>query len=223
MTLENLRDMLRDLLFDKAQTAALQPFGDANLDRFINAGMHQVYNLARSLQSNLFVTWASGTLTGGGARLALLNISAAAPYDVVVEILHAYRSDANQSNLTVDVLKAVTWKILDTPQDQPRVCLFNNGIAVLAPPATATIYVVYVHTLPDMTADSDTPGQVGGSGTANRMPIVYHPLIASWAAVLALGGLRSPNAQAMLAIWADNKAALAAALRGRDTTSTQER
>ena len=70
----------------------------------------------------------------------------------------------------------------------PACYLAGQSLVLITPGSNIPLRIDYVLALPDMAADSDTPGQRNGAGTANLLPEEYHAMIPAYAAVLALQG-----------------------------------
>ena len=226
MYLSEMRDMVRTMIFDRASVTTQQPFATTELDRFINAAMHHVYNLLRALkQDSLFVTNATVDITATTERWKLLDGELLLDYpaeSVVEKVLEAYRTDAPAGRCAVVDFADYWTKAKGSAQPHPAVALYNNNIAVLEPPASATLELTFIHALPNMTVDQNSPGQIGQDpelGGVKFIPEHYQPLIVTKAAVLALKSERAPDWTSLQQEYQEQKEQVIASLQQRDDTS----
>lgn len=226
MTRAELRALVQGLIFDRAQAGEPAPFSTTLLDTFINAALQQVANLALTVQEVLFLTSATTTLNGSG-RLGLLSLSGAT-YPRVKRLLQVWRTDAGLSaprRCEIVRIARASLQVEGTAQAVPKAGVYNETVALLDPPPTSggvtpAYEVHYLHGIPDMSHDTNTPGQTGSgnTGTANLLPIEYHPLIAYRAAVIALKAERA-DWQGLAADYQEMKAELVAGLGRQSDTS----
>ena len=175
MTLSEMRTALQDNCRDDGTYLT-----SARSNRFINQGMHHVANLIASQRPHLMMTSQSVTPTGGTAGvLELLTLTLRCKSLIRGRLSTGENLQKVPANEAENHLKHVV-------QAQPKMTEYNSTIALLEPAASLTIVVHYVYGLTDMTADNDTPGVVGGGGTANAIPPEYHPLITDFATLQAL-------------------------------------
>jgi hypothetical protein len=189
MDLLGLRSMVRNNIFDTSSTAA---YGDPALNDYINVAMNHMANYADTHQQGLFV--ASGTAT----------VTAAMPYVTVQfyttgfalaatarfrRLLTVRRSDYPVSGAVTELNVAPVGEWAkhktDAANPTPYVCVDAASLRVVSP-ASFTIVMDYIQSLPDMVDDNDTPGVSNGTGTANLLPTEYHPLIATYASALVM-------------------------------------
>lgn len=169
-----MRDVLRDNCRDDGTYLT-----SARANRFINQGMHHVANLIASQKPYLMQTSATHTTTGTTGGL----IETAT---LTLRCKQLIRAAVGTTALKKIAFDQVENHLKGTAQSLPTVAEYNNTVAILEPAAAVAVVLWYTFGLTDMTADADTPGVVGGSGTANSIPPEYHPLITDFAAIQAL-------------------------------------
>jgi len=192
MTLAQIRTALRTLLFDTAGDA----YTDAQLLDFINRSMHHVANLAIAAQPHLLLHTYTGTLSNGSSADYITVDLSGQTYTRARKIVFAQRTGLSGQESTlqitdfanIDKLKGASMK------PRPQVFLFNETLGFVQPTDNITVSVVYVHSLGDMSADTDSPGVAGGTGTANKLPVEWQSLIVLRAGLLALSADRRDSA-----------------------------
>ncbi|MDD4888342.1 MAG: hypothetical protein PHU85_00295 [Phycisphaerae bacterium] len=218
MTLTELETLFRELIFDKAPTA--EPFVQATIWTLLNASLQKMWNLARTVQQGLFLTEGTLTLFAVSGPLYVATPTNALGYTRVKKIIAARRTDgADAGGLDVVRFDDQTLKIGAAAAVRPRVCTYGEQVGVLNPPAAASLTVYYHHGLPNMTAGSDTPGKAAGVGTADKLPLEWHPLIAKNAAALALRVMRAPDWQSLYQDYAEDRDELLLGIRGQENTA----
>lgn len=164
----------------------------------LNMATKHVASWADTLEPSLFIATASVTVATGGTGPVTIHlrsgesaptfgIGTATPFRRPLAALRTNHADGVQPLAIVDFEERDT-HLGRGQQELPKLCMAGGSVQALAPVDGVAIDLSFVHSLPDMTTDSDTPGQSGGSGTANALPIEYHSLIVSYAAILAISG-----------------------------------
>jgi hypothetical protein len=183
MTLTQLRAAFRALIFDKAPTA--DPFSEAEIDRLLNAAMHELVATIRAKSTRYFVV--DATLTPNATQ-PVTALTLSAPYTLPHRVLHGWQSAPSVGPVPVKRFAAATLEMSAAAKDFGLLALSNETIVWLNAPANATLRLWYQTSLPDMTDAGNTPGQTGAgnTGTANLFPAEWQDLIALKAAVRAL-------------------------------------
>lgn len=192
MTRAELRSQIRFNIFSDGNDAA--PV-DSRIDTIINMAMHHVANWARAVNPEILIaenTYDVQTPDALGISIATTSQF----YTVVKKIKFAKRTTADAD--TDPFLEIVEWESIqfrsETAAQKNPVCfVHNDAIGFYNADDEIEVIASVYHGLPDMTADADTPGEAGGSGTANKLPLEYHSMIASWAAYLILTGENGSN------------------------------
>lgn len=194
MTLATMRSLVRTYILDPAA----EYLGDAALDPLINAGLRHVANWADSQDQALFVTQATVSSVGGSVFTEVPFYGSGFTLGDTVRfrrLLSVTRTNHSSGTVGLQVISAEEWRQYDAGATETPACYVAGQKLVLVNAASGiNLRMEYVHSLPDMTVGSDTPGQASGSGTANLLPEDYQPLVPIYAATLALGS-ESSDAQ----------------------------
>lgn len=187
MTLAEMRTMLRGHILDRGDGWA-----DAALNALLNAAARHVANIADGADQALFVTSATTTLATGGddfVPVALYGADFALPAHARLRrLLNVWRTGGDRPIGLNLVAMEDRESHIEADNTQPACYLAGQTLVLITPADNIPLRIDYVLALPDMTQDSDTPGQRGGAGTANLLPEEYHAMIPAYAAVLALRG-----------------------------------
>lgn len=229
MTLGQMRDALRRNIFDLDGT-----FLDDNTNQFatafINEAMHHVANWADRQDQGLFHKLSSTvTITTGSAdeiRVGLYNdgatynfaIGDTAKFRRLLEVEQINSASAPVPLQVIALEERMNYWGAQT--DTPRVYLSAESLYVIAPNNGTKIRMRYVYALPDMDPNTvyDVPGTQGGLPLLvqdNALPLEYHPLIVTYATVLALAAEASQDTPIWQAIYAEQRDELAATLHRR--------
>ena len=196
MTLAQLRTQFRIYVFDVSSDA----YTDAQAKSLINEAMHYVANVVSAVQPQLLVVDYTGTVSNAGSSLYVIQDISAQTYPNCRRIVRAEVTGLSSPQETT--LQVIDFKDVDknrgtaaTMKTRPPIFLYNTSFGFVQPQDSLAVRVTYLHGLNAMTADTDTPGQVGGSGTANKLPIEWHDLIAMRAALVAMTSDRRDTAE----------------------------
>lgn len=190
MTRQTLRDTLYALLFETGRSS----LSEATANRFLNDAMHHVAAWLTAHNLGYFLgTWTATVANTKREWIVPVDLSSAV-YPTALRVLWGARKVAGVEKyepLTIsgpddtDVFAGL-YNDSDGPS-RPTITVLNQTLALVNAPEAPTTYIAYyVHGLRDMTADTDTPGQSGGQGTANKLPELFQPLIPLYAATVAL-------------------------------------
>ena len=188
MTLSELRTIFLDNVGDPDQDV----WTTAMANRLINAAMHHVENLLVRDQVAALMRYEQVTASNSSsARVVLHDMGANLNVRRLIRAESPDETDDDKQLKILGDIRQVDSEVVTTLSSRPRVFQWNNGVGFVGPTDGLSVDLWYVAELPDMTADTDVPGQAGGSPsdiTADLMPLSIQPLIPSYAAVLALAG-----------------------------------
>lgn len=184
MTLAEIREQTRMLIADKDATAFTIP----ELDKFINAAMRHVANIAVATNPSLLLHEYTGTISNGSSAEVVLVDLSAQTYTKARRIVRARvtgtADDTTELQITdfasIDKIKP------DALTSRPPIFLYNETFGFVMPANNTAVSVYFMHGLLDMTAVTDSPGVSGGTGTANKLPVEWQDLIPLRAGGLAL-------------------------------------
>lgn len=192
MTLIELRATLKTHLFDWDETS----FTNGELDVFLNAAMRHVASLLGAADTGHLIVKCDELIPNPAPveRIIFVTPGTTIPttiYTSVRRIVYAERRDlANDDEPSLEIItfESARFHVGDSLQEKPPVFVYNNQLGFVQPVDNVRVWVWYLPQLPSMIADSDTPGQSGGMGNSDMLPVEYQHLIPVYAAVLALGG-----------------------------------
>lgn len=187
MTLGEMRAMLLDNILDPGGGVWS---GDAQ-KRYINAAMRHIANFADRRDQALFVASAAvAGLSGSSSFLDVplygsgFNLPSTARFRRLLGVWRTDHADGVKPLQVIDHEDRSQYAAADS--ELPKCYIAGQKLGLVTPVAGIDLRMDYVQSLPDMTVDSDTPGQSGGSGTADLLPPEYHALVPTYATVLAL-------------------------------------
>jgi len=215
MTLDQMRDVVRDNIFDNSGSGDF--WTDARLTLKVNHAMQYVGNLVASQRKAHFLAEFAGSISNGsGARWVLQSLSGE-NYTQVRELVYGERTtgyDGDDREMKIIKFTDLDKYIRGSLQDKPQLFLYGSQFGYVRPADAAAVKVVYVAGLPDMSADNDKPGQAGGVGTADLLPIEYQPLITAHATIECLSAM-GLNPQGWQGIFGQLAAGLGLVLKER--------
>lgn len=214
-----MRTVFADYMFDDGTA-----FSDAARNRYINVAMRHIANWADGMDQSLFVATATYTVSSPSDFHSVplyttgfsISQTGAFRFRRFVKMQRT-NFDTNKTRDLQAVRHEDADKYLQSTATEalPKFFLAGENVVFLRPPDTAVMKLWYVHDLPDMSSDTDTPGQAAGVGTANALPTEYHHLIPLYASVLALLAEASPDADKVAAAYGEQRDQLQATLRAR--------
>lgn len=193
MTLEELTGRFWINVCQEGQ--AIIPEDGVEVYRIINDATHHVAMWLSALGARHMLTEWTGTISNP-EDVRHLHVTPDGFYNRVLKILDGERTPTVGVAETEDrSLEIVDWltsrpAVPTSPAGRPQLYVHNEQIGLLRPADQIEIKVTFVHGLPDMTLSTDMPGQQGGDGTPNVIPIDFQHLIPSYAAILYLAGER---------------------------------
>lgn len=230
MTLQELRSLLRDNLYERNRTG----FVTSTLNAYVNAAMQHVSNWIVSLNAGLLVWQWQGTITNTKSeRRVLVNLSSPpspALYPKVRRIIEAERYQVptagadtlSQDDPSLEIIDFSSARLTSQAAltDYPPVFMYNETLGFVAPSNNTQVRVFYSHGLSDMIAEDDTPGQSNGVGEPNRIPVHFQILIPTYAAVLGLAA-ENNDASQWQGVFGEQKTQLLSGLSVRRRTPEQ--
>lgn len=214
MNFGELKDDVLGRLLDNGQNV----FTPSIVGRAVNAAMRHVANWADTKDESLFVTSAQVTSAGDGERTYTFNASESNPFNILATV-------PVKRPLTLSIVTA-GGKIGLEPFEHEEIDKWRTatsdapvwatrGLSIIIPngKAAQTYEMLYVHALPDMVIDGDTPGRNDGAGVHDRLPIDYHGLVSTYATVLLATSERSQTD--WRAVYNEQRDELAVSLFGR--------
>ncbi|MCK4601425.1 MAG: hypothetical protein KAU28_03095 [Phycisphaerae bacterium] len=195
MTLDELRTNIRALLLD-ASGGSPDYWTDARLDPLINHAMQNVGNAVVS-QDAAHCYMEEDVTIANASSLPWVTVSLAAPYVLVRRLVAGYVKDYVSGPGFVDLTDLVRAHQVTrgaATLEKPPMFLLGAKIGFVYPKDAVEVHVCYVPALPYMTATGDTPGQAGGSGMANLLPVQFHHLISHYATIMCLAAMSLPTA-----------------------------
>ena len=223
MNLSEMRSVLLDNIDDPQSTF----LSVSSANRYLNIAMRHVANWADARQQGLFyfttgaVNFPAGTVAIPYVEVGFddmgIDGSSLRPFRRLIQVAKL----ASPARITLKIVPIEDREkyLKDAGELIPRAYVGENGIALINPSTAATYTVLYVYSLPDMSANGDTPGTTGGVGTANALPIEYHPLIPLYATVLALQA-DNVDASQWREVYAEQKQAVDSTLVNRRAEGT---
>jgi len=194
MTLAELTTALQTNLLDNSG-ATPDFWTTARSYEKLNAAMRYVASLLVAARpAHLYVDQTVTLANAGSAPWVLATL--AAPYAQVRQLVQAARVGyaGGPGFLARSDLERVHSLVRgSTPLELPPYFLFGTSIGFVYPKDAIQVKLVYVPALLDMTAGTDTPGQAGGTGTANLVPTAFHPLIVLRATTVCLAAMGLPT------------------------------
>lgn len=194
MTFLTLKAAVRAQLLD-ASGASPDYWTDARLDPIVNAAMQNVANAMMSQNPAYFHVEADVTIANPDS-LPWVTAAFAAPYTTVRRIVNAYVKGYTGSAGFIDVTDlASAHRVVRGAAllEKPPIFLSGTTIGFVYPKNAIEVHVSYVAEIPYMTDATDTPGQVGGAGTANLLPVGFHHLITDYATIVCLAAMSLPT------------------------------
>ena len=200
----NIFDLAPDFLDDNATDGR-----EAWAKGFINEALKHVANWADRQDQGLFHTrTASLTISSGSADEVPVQLVGGSPsfalpvYAKFRRLLSVEQVNTASSPVPLQVIAAEErMNYWGSQSSTPRVYLSGQTLYVIAPSNGTVIRMRYVYSLPDMVDDTDVPGEASGlSADSNGEPMLpeeYHPLVVSYATVLALASESAPD----VAVW----------------------
>lgn len=187
MNLLSMRADVRTDIFDLEAVV----FTDAQINSFLNRAMMHVANWADFQKQALFQMNASAVLRLGTNTAKWY---AESPDGFGLDrTLFAFRRF-----IQLQWLNGPKWVNI-REVDQMDLDGFNDGdevvVSVIAEGlryvngGNKSVLLTYVHSLPFMVADTDTPGSRSNFGPRDRIPPEYHPMIVAWAVLQALASM----------------------------------
>lgn len=214
MTLADLRTIFLDNVGDPDQDV----WTTAMANRLINAAMHHVENLLVRDQVAALMRYEQVTVSNSSSdRVVLHDMGANLNVRRLIRAESPGESDDDKQLKILSDVHAVDAEVVTSLSTRPKVFQWNNGVGFVGPTDSLSVDLWYVAELPDMTADTDVPGQAGGSPsdiTADLIPLSMQALIPSYAAVLGLAG-QNEGIDEWSAIFVDQMRAALAAMGSR--------
>lgn len=200
MNLGELRAALLDNVF-----ASEDDFTYATLTRYLNQSLQHVGNLLAFRRPQLMLTDWSGVLNNPGPQNEILIDLSGQTYPSCRQIIRAERIGYSGEDATLKIVDYVNaeHELTSSSKARPPVFLWQQTFGFVQPEDQMTARVVYLHGLPDMTNDLDTPGQSGGIGDADKIPPEYHGVIAAHATMLLLTAEAAPGQREWASVYAD--------------------
>ncbi len=186
MTLADFQDQVLFNLYAQALDTRLS---QTRVDRAVNAACQHVSNLVAAQRPGLFYRLWTGTIDNAiDLEFVVPDLSGNVLDRVRKVVMARRRGSYSGDDPTLPTISPdeIEHKRTDALQDRPAVFVYNSGFAFLRPANGIAVEVLYEAAMPAMLAVSDSPGEVGGAGTADFLPLSYQHLIPSYAAVLCL-------------------------------------
>lgn len=198
----------------------------SRLKAILNDAMRYVSNYAAAQSDNLFHHSVSASFSPSGDYYEI-SLSGSSPTFSVPSTrpfrrpLWIDRTDHPSGR----VVKLPNWSFHDRDRwqwsqfsaQEPPWYLRDTSIGLVRPCSAIALTLYYQYDLPDMVADTDTPGLSNGSpsGGGNALPACYHDLIPAYAASLALSGQNSDGADRWMKVFERMLSGLRMTLVGR--------
>lgn len=217
MNLQTLRQSLLTNIYDDRQEA----FDTARCNLFINQAMMHVANIADRQDQAIFVRPTAVVKVSTGEFVEVPFYTGTPNWGITTltrprRILRVYRDGlAGKSHELKVVPFEDRYKFLpDAATDTPVAFVREQTVGFCRPVDQTDYHFDFVFSLPFMQTDTDTPGQAAGAGTADLLPAEYHPIIATYATVLALAAERRSTAE-WRDLYAEQRDELLATFAGR--------
>lgn len=204
MTLAEMRQLLYANLFEENRPS----MPDATANRYLNHALQHIANLMIATDSGLASTTQTVTVSNStGEWYWQPEISGAITY--ARQIVRARReNDSSGDDPWLEVITDATLRqhLTGTMQGRPKILVYNRRITFLEPENGVIVSVEYVPIIPEMSNDSDVPGQ--GIDT-NLIAGHWQPAIVTYATIMALASEQS-NSEAWRTILNDQLQSAAA-------------
>lgn len=230
MTFLQMRDAVRRNAFDLAPDFLDDNASDARANwakGFVNEALHHVANWADRQDQGLFQTrTGTVTITSGSADEVAVPFFTGSPafalpvYARFRRLIAIEQVNVAASPVPLQVIVAEErMNYWGAQTDTPRVYISGQTLYVVAPNSGTKIRMRYVYAIPDMVDDGDVPGEASGVSADNSgepaLPEEYHPLVVSYATVLALAAEASADVGVWQQLYAEQRDELQATLAKR--------
>jgi len=195
MNFGQMRAIVKTNIFDFSGSA----FTADELKIYVNQAMHHISSLIAVVDQHLMMTKFEGPINNPANEHFVVQALDPAQNPKARRIISAQRTDggitSDDISLKIMSFKDAQHESTGAGLDKPPIFLFNQDFGFVRPVASGTqVRVYYVQVLPNMFADTDTPGQANGApiDQVNALPLQYHGLITSCATLLALAAENAP-------------------------------